>query len=94
VRLGLGLTVRYSAVGVGVDSALQCGGGLLSPDPKLFPADFSVRIEVQLLHQGRNLVRRGENTHFFEEETKFSHVNAPTVAVQPDTDECESAQGE
>jgi len=25
--LGLGLTVRYSAVGVGVNSALQCGWG-------------------------------------------------------------------
>jgi len=25
--VGLGLTVRYSAVGVGVDSALQCGWG-------------------------------------------------------------------
>jgi hypothetical protein len=27
VRLGLGLTVRYSAVGVGVHSALQCCWG-------------------------------------------------------------------
>jgi len=27
VRLGLGLAVRYSAVGVGVSSALQCGWG-------------------------------------------------------------------
>jgi len=26
-RLGLGLTVHYSAVGVGVNSALQCGWG-------------------------------------------------------------------
>jgi hypothetical protein len=27
MRSGLGLTVRYSAVGLGVNSALQCGWG-------------------------------------------------------------------
>ena len=33
MRLGLGLTVRYSAVGVGVNSALQCDGVGGEEDP-------------------------------------------------------------